>query len=59
MIFHAPDVTEMEELAIPKKANWYVKLTTTPNRIFGKNVLVAAQMSDQWPEDSSTKVPML
>ncbi|KAM0007405.1 hypothetical protein Hdeb2414_s0142g00811771 [Helianthus debilis subsp. tardiflorus] len=52
MDFRAPDVIEKEELAIPKKEDWYVKLTATPNRVFGESVLVAAQMSDQWPHDS-------
>ncbi|MFS7961259.1 hypothetical protein Hanom_Chr08g00712891 [Helianthus anomalus] len=33
-------------------------LTATPNRVFGENVLVAAHMSDQWPEDSN-EVPVL
>ncbi|KAM0037937.1 hypothetical protein Hdeb2414_s0013g00409021 [Helianthus debilis subsp. tardiflorus] len=56
MIFRAPDTIDKEELAIPKKETWYVKLTTTPDRVFGENVLVAAQMSDQWPEDN-TEVP--
>ncbi|KAJ0943585.1 hypothetical protein HanPSC8_Chr03g0106471 [Helianthus annuus] len=58
MIFREPDTIEKVELAIPKKENWYVKLTPTPNRVFGENVLMAAQMSDQWPEDS-TEVPVL
>ncbi|KAM0056929.1 hypothetical protein Hdeb2414_s0006g00224291 [Helianthus debilis subsp. tardiflorus] len=58
MIFHSSDVIEREELPIPKGADWYVKLIATPNRIFGENVLVAAQMSDQWLEDS-TEVPVL
>ncbi|MFS7962947.1 hypothetical protein Hanom_Chr08g00732451 [Helianthus anomalus] len=53
MIFRAQDMIEKEELAIPKKESWYVKLTPTPNRVFGENVLVEAQMSDQWPEDST------
>ncbi|KAJ0467267.1 hypothetical protein HanIR_Chr14g0683441 [Helianthus annuus] len=52
MTFRAPDVIEKEELPIPKKEDWYVKLTATPNRVFGENVLVAARMSDQWPADS-------
>ncbi|KAM0068438.1 hypothetical protein Hdeb2414_s0002g00073161 [Helianthus debilis subsp. tardiflorus] len=52
MEFRASDVIEKEELAIPKKEDWYVKLTATPNRVFGESVLVAAQMSDQWPHDS-------
>ncbi|KAF5763659.1 hypothetical protein HanXRQr2_Chr15g0682931 [Helianthus annuus] len=58
MTFRAPDVIEKEELAIPKKEDWYVKLISTPNRVFGENVLVAAQMSDQWPQDSE-EVPIL
>ncbi|MFS7907504.1 hypothetical protein Hanom_Chr01g00072151 [Helianthus anomalus] len=58
IIFRAPDTIDKEGLAIPKKENWYVRLTATPNRVFGENVLVAAQMSDQWPEDS-TEVPVL
>ncbi|KAM0046392.1 hypothetical protein Hdeb2414_s0009g00315641 [Helianthus debilis subsp. tardiflorus] len=58
MIFRALDMIEKEELEIPKKEGWYVKLTPKPNRVFGENVLVAAQISDQWPEDS-TEVPVL
>ncbi|KAF5767050.1 hypothetical protein HanXRQr2_Chr15g0722651 [Helianthus annuus] len=46
------DVIEKEDLAIPKKEGWYLKLNPTPNRIFGENILVAGQMSDQWPADS-------
>ncbi|KAF5818583.1 hypothetical protein HanRHA438_Chr02g0068131 [Helianthus annuus] len=46
MIFHAPNVIEKEELPILKGGAWYLKLTATPNRIFGENVLVVAQMSD-------------
>ncbi|MFS7984002.1 hypothetical protein Hanom_Chr11g00981381 [Helianthus anomalus] len=53
MIFYEPDTIKKEELAIPKGAEWYLKLTVTPNRIFGENVLVTAQMSDKWPEDSN------
>ncbi|MFS7927810.1 hypothetical protein Hanom_Chr04g00313491 [Helianthus anomalus] len=44
MIFREPDAIEKEELSIPNGTDWYVKLTATPNRIFGENVLVAAQM---------------
>ncbi|MFS8023747.1 hypothetical protein Hanom_Chr16g01455161 [Helianthus anomalus] len=58
MIFRAWDTIEKEELPIAKGADMYLKLTATPNRIFGENVLVAAQMSDQWPEDSN-EVPVL
>ncbi|MFS7946820.1 hypothetical protein Hanom_Chr06g00540821 [Helianthus anomalus] len=50
MIFRAPDVIEKEELPIPMKVGWYVKLTPTPNH---ENVLVASRMSDQWPADST------
>ncbi|KAJ0726448.1 hypothetical protein HanPI659440_Chr12g0470471 [Helianthus annuus] len=58
MIFRAPDTIEKEELPIPKGEAWYLKLVATPNWIFGENVHVAAQMSDQWPEDC-TAVPVL
>ncbi|KAJ0517728.1 hypothetical protein HanHA300_Chr00c0026g0685911 [Helianthus annuus] len=58
VIFREPDTIEKEELAFPKGADWYLKLTATPNRIFGENVLVAAQMSDKWLETSS-QVPIL
>ncbi|KAJ0819284.1 hypothetical protein HanPSC8_Chr16g0694351 [Helianthus annuus] len=58
MIFRAPDTIEKEELPIPKGEAWYLKLTATPNRIFGENVLVAVQMSDQWPAESN-EVPVL
>ncbi|KAF5806935.1 hypothetical protein HanRHA438_Chr05g0236441 [Helianthus annuus] len=58
MIFQASYTIEKEELAIPTHADWYLKLTATPNRIFGENVLVAVQMSDKWPE-TSTEVPIL
>ncbi|KAF5796843.1 hypothetical protein HanXRQr2_Chr08g0356631 [Helianthus annuus] len=58
MIFREPDTIEKEELPIPKGADWYLKLTATLNLLFGENVLVAAQMSDKWPEDSN-EVPVL
>ncbi|KAM0040571.1 hypothetical protein Hdeb2414_s0012g00395531 [Helianthus debilis subsp. tardiflorus] len=47
-----------EDLPIPKQALWYQQLTPTPNRVFGENVLVAAQMSDRWSPDSK-EVPVL
>ncbi|MFS7961947.1 hypothetical protein Hanom_Chr08g00720911 [Helianthus anomalus] len=58
MTFRSPDVIEKEELAIPKKDDWYVKLTATPNRVFGENILVTARMSDPWParEQGSSEV---
>ncbi|KAF5756574.1 hypothetical protein HanXRQr2_Chr17g0816311 [Helianthus annuus] len=58
IIFRELDTIEKEELPIPKGVDWYLKLTATPNRIFGENVLVAAQMSDKWPE-TSNEVPVL
>ncbi|KAM0055817.1 hypothetical protein Hdeb2414_s0006g00210571 [Helianthus debilis subsp. tardiflorus] len=58
MAFRAPDVIEKQELAIPKKDDWYVKLTATANRVFGENVLVAARMTDKWPPESK-EVPVL
>ncbi|KAJ0469284.1 hypothetical protein HanIR_Chr14g0706251 [Helianthus annuus] len=47
-----------EDLPIPKNARWYQRLTPTPNRVFGENVLVAARMSDQWSPNSK-EVPVL
>ncbi|KAJ0715742.1 hypothetical protein HanPI659440_Chr13g0504851 [Helianthus annuus] len=47
-----------ENLPIPKQENWYLMLTATPNRVFGENVLVAAEISDQWAPDSKD-VPVL
>ncbi|KAJ0573238.1 hypothetical protein HanRHA438_Chr06g0264091 [Helianthus annuus] len=58
MIFRKLDMIEKEELPIPKGADWYLNLVATPNRIFGENVLVAAHMSDKWPE-TSDEVPVL
>ncbi|KAJ0582107.1 hypothetical protein HanRHA438_Chr04g0191431 [Helianthus annuus] len=52
MIFRESDKIDKEELPIPKGADWYLKLLATPNRIFGENVLVAAHISDNWPENS-------
>ncbi|MFS8033210.1 hypothetical protein Hanom_Chr17g01566821 [Helianthus anomalus] len=47
-----------EDMSIPKQENRYLKLTPTPNRVFGENVLVTAGMSDQWATDSKD-VPVL
>ncbi|KAF5789080.1 hypothetical protein HanRHA438_Chr09g0377731 [Helianthus annuus] len=52
MIFRESDTIEKEELPIPNGADWHLNLVAKPNRIFGENVLVAAQMSDKWPETS-------
>ncbi|KAF5811467.1 hypothetical protein HanXRQr2_Chr04g0181711 [Helianthus annuus] len=52
MIFRESDKIDKQELPIPKGADWYLKLLATPNRIFGENVLVAAHISDKWPENS-------
>ncbi|KAM0038201.1 hypothetical protein Hdeb2414_s0013g00412091 [Helianthus debilis subsp. tardiflorus] len=58
MIFCVPDTIEKVELPIPKGADWYLKLTAMPSQIFDENVLVATQMSDQWPAESN-EVPVL
>ncbi|KAJ0814967.1 hypothetical protein HanPSC8_Chr17g0791931 [Helianthus annuus] len=58
MIFRESDTIEKEGLPIPKRADWYLHLVATPNHIFGENVLVAAHMSDKWPE-TSDEVPVL
>ncbi|MFS7967286.1 hypothetical protein Hanom_Chr09g00783991 [Helianthus anomalus] len=43
---------QQNDVPVPKKEAWCVRLTTTPNRIFGQHVLVAAGMSDRWPARS-------
>ncbi|KAM0061466.1 hypothetical protein Hdeb2414_s0004g00136421 [Helianthus debilis subsp. tardiflorus] len=58
MISHEPYTINKEELPNPKEADWSLKLTATPNRIFGENVLVAVQMSDKWSK-TSNEVPIL
>ncbi|MFS7944521.1 hypothetical protein Hanom_Chr06g00513131 [Helianthus anomalus] len=58
MIFRKSDKIVKEDLPLPKKEMWYVRLTATPNRIFGEQVLVAAGMGDRWPA-RSTEVPVL
>ncbi|KAJ0441599.1 hypothetical protein HanIR_Chr16g0799621 [Helianthus annuus] len=52
MEFRQPSAIPREDTPIPKKAAWYDKLMATPNRVFGMQVLVAAGMSDKWPERS-------
>ncbi|KAM0046104.1 hypothetical protein Hdeb2414_s0009g00312021 [Helianthus debilis subsp. tardiflorus] len=58
MIFQESDRIEKKELPILKTADWYMHLLALPNRIFGEQVLVAAAMSDKWPERSE-EVPVL
>ncbi|KAM0064699.1 hypothetical protein Hdeb2414_s0003g00106161 [Helianthus debilis subsp. tardiflorus] len=58
MIFRESGTIKKEELPIPKGADWYLNLLATPNQIYGENVLVAAHMSDKWPE-TSDEVPVL
>ncbi|KAF5756714.1 hypothetical protein HanRHA438_Chr17g0828081 [Helianthus annuus] len=52
MIFRESDEILKEDLPLPKKELWYVRLTAMPNRIFGEQMLVAAGMSDRWPAPS-------
>ncbi|KAF5822974.1 hypothetical protein HanRHA438_Chr01g0033961 [Helianthus annuus] len=47
-----------EEMKVPHGVAWYENLMALPNRVFGEQVLVAAGMSDKWPEDSKS-VPVL
>ncbi|KAF5813714.1 hypothetical protein HanXRQr2_Chr03g0101971 [Helianthus annuus] len=49
---------DKEDIPIPKKVAWCDKLFATLNRVFGEQVLVAAGMSDKWPEQSR-EVPVL
>ncbi|KAM0047094.1 hypothetical protein Hdeb2414_s0009g00324451 [Helianthus debilis subsp. tardiflorus] len=58
MIFRPSGEIEKEDTPIPKKEAWYDNLMLTPNRVFGDQVLVAAGMSDKWPEGSK-EVPVL
>ncbi|KAJ0680790.1 hypothetical protein HanPI659440_Chr16g0628311 [Helianthus annuus] len=58
MEFRQPSAIPKEDTPIPKKAAWYDKLMATPNRVFGKQVLVAVGMSDKWPKRSKD-VPAL
>ncbi|KAM0017788.1 hypothetical protein Hdeb2414_s0027g00691961 [Helianthus debilis subsp. tardiflorus] len=57
MIFRESDEILKEDLPLPKKETWYVRLTANPNRIFGEQVLVAAGMSDRWTARSE-EVPV-
>ncbi|MFS7911529.1 hypothetical protein Hanom_Chr02g00119221 [Helianthus anomalus] len=58
MNFRESDKIENEKLPILKGSDWYMNLLVTPNHIFGEQVLVAAGMSDKWPE-LSEDVPVL
>ncbi|KAM0043956.1 hypothetical protein Hdeb2414_s0010g00347501 [Helianthus debilis subsp. tardiflorus] len=58
IIFRESDEILKEDLPMPKKEMWYVRLTSTPNRVFGEQVLIAAGMSDRWPARSE-EVPVL
>ncbi|KAJ0800744.1 hypothetical protein HanPI659440_Chr03g0107101 [Helianthus annuus] len=58
MLFREPGAIDKEDTPIPKKVAWYDKLFIIPNRVFGEQVLVAAVMSDKWPEQSR-EVPVL
>ncbi|MFS7920976.1 hypothetical protein Hanom_Chr03g00231191 [Helianthus anomalus] len=58
MDFRDPTPIPKETLKIPKGVAWYGKLSALPNRTFGEQVLVAAGMSDKWP-NTRTDVPVL
>ncbi|MFS8000825.1 hypothetical protein Hanom_Chr13g01183081 [Helianthus anomalus] len=58
MIFRPSGEIEKEDTPIPKKEAWYDNLMPTPNKVFGEQVLIAAGMSDKWPERSK-EVPVL
>ncbi|MFS7947851.1 hypothetical protein Hanom_Chr06g00553041 [Helianthus anomalus] len=58
MIFQESDNILKEDLPLPKKEVWYVRLTSTPNGVFGEQVLVATGMSNRWPAHSE-EVPVL
>ncbi|MFS8007664.1 hypothetical protein Hanom_Chr14g01263741 [Helianthus anomalus] len=50
MLFRLPGAIPKEDVKIPHKEGWYNKIMATPNRMFRKQVLVAAGMSNKWPE---------
>ncbi|MFS7912594.1 hypothetical protein Hanom_Chr02g00131791 [Helianthus anomalus] len=47
-----------EEMKVPRGAAWYENLMALTNRFFGEQVLLAAGMSDKWPENNEN-VPVL
>ncbi|KAJ0561286.1 hypothetical protein HanHA300_Chr06g0221181 [Helianthus annuus] len=58
MIFRESNKIEKEEFPTPKAEDWDMRLMATSNRVFGEQVLVAAEMSDKWPARSK-EVPIL
>ncbi|MFS7937938.1 hypothetical protein Hanom_Chr05g00433621 [Helianthus anomalus] len=51
MQFRAMGPIAKEHMAISRGTTWYENLMVLPNLVFGEQVLVAAGMSDRWPED--------
>ncbi|MFS7952314.1 hypothetical protein Hanom_Chr07g00605531 [Helianthus anomalus] len=47
-----------EEMNVLRGATWYERLLALPNRVFGEKVLVAASMSNKWPENNEN-VPVV
>ncbi|MFS8006979.1 hypothetical protein Hanom_Chr14g01255581 [Helianthus anomalus] len=58
MIFRESDEILKKDLPLLKKEMWYVCLTSTPNRVFGEQVLIVAGMSNRW-HARSEEVPVL
>ncbi|MFS7946689.1 hypothetical protein Hanom_Chr06g00539261 [Helianthus anomalus] len=58
MEFRDSAANPKEDMKNPHGAAWYEKLMALPNRVFGEQVLVAADKSDKWPEKSEY-VPIL
>ncbi|MFS7978311.1 hypothetical protein Hanom_Chr10g00914011 [Helianthus anomalus] len=58
MVFHDPAPIPKEHMRVPRDAGWYEKLLVLPNQAFCEQMLVAAGMSDWWPQES-TNVPFL
>ncbi|KAM0027657.1 hypothetical protein Hdeb2414_s0019g00542751 [Helianthus debilis subsp. tardiflorus] len=54
MQFRAMGPIAKEDMMIPLSATCYENLMALSNRVFGEQVLVAAVMSDKWPEDNES-----
>ncbi|MFS7953831.1 hypothetical protein Hanom_Chr07g00623201 [Helianthus anomalus] len=46
-------------MKVSRGVAWYENLMALPNRVFGEQVLVAAGMSNKWPEDCESVLVLL
>ncbi|MFS7995855.1 hypothetical protein Hanom_Chr12g01122961 [Helianthus anomalus] len=59
MQFRVTGPIPKEEMRVPHGVAWYESMMVLPNRFFGEQVLVAAGMSDKWPEDCESVLVLL